>query len=201
LQTGELYQDCSLLKIRAKCLSLALAFPFWSVLKTTYHLTLPFSLSLEIFKVLKEGIKNHHSFKQITKSAGLTLVRNIADIFRTPLYGIILTISCLAGALLGTLVPEKLYDIRALIGYMEKNLNWGQQTGEWVLTPCFQPFANLEIVEQYHSNHSDTFYEENPILHGLNNWARALIRFRRHHRTLFNDCFTLSDPKKAYISK
>ncbi|WP_068471293.1 hypothetical protein [Candidatus Protochlamydia phocaeensis] len=197
---GDLYLDCSRFKISVKCLCLSAVFPVWMAIKTGYHLALPLSIPLEAFKALHKGFREDLSFKQMAHESGWHVVRNIADIIRTPLYGIALTVMCLAGAILGLFLPDKLYDIRKRIGELEKSLNWQDTQSFWTRAACFQPFENLMDVHERNRIHADTLYEGNPVLHGLNNYARALIQFKRRQRNLFEDCYQLQDSQDVYLS-
>ncbi len=200
LSTGNVYQDCGKSKIWIKCVCLTLAYPTIGFIKTLYHLILPISIPIEIIQVMSKGMGKGHSVQKIAHKACRNVVRSLADSIRTPLYTISLSIVSIAAVIMGLLVPRKLYDLRALAGRLEKTLHWKKKYTPWMVASCFQTMINIQEIHQYDEKEADTDYDDNPTLHGLNNLARAYVRYRRRECNLFNDCGQLLDHKTPYRS-
>lgn len=209
LQTGDIYLDCRKRKIWAKCCLYSFTQPFVLTAKTFYHLLLPISIPYGIYKVVLEASQEEEkiSNKELSKRIFEQIGKNLADIVRTPLYAIVLTIIGISGVLIGPLVPEKLYDIRMTITKIETALNWGDGYSPWNQFPCLLSIGNLMTIEHYWSTYfkDDTEYFMNGndrlTLYGLTNLARAQVKFRRNNSVLFNDCFQKYSENKIYISR
>jgi hypothetical protein len=211
LKNGDIYLDCRKRKIWAKCALYSLVQPIILTAKTVYHLLLPVSIPLEIYKTVQAARKENPeiSKKELAKRCFIQVGKNFADIVRTPAYAVALTVIGIAGVIIGPLAPKTLYDIRATAGKMEKSLHWGDDTSPWILFKCFQPISNLMTIgkEEWTRFNNATVYlkgkndEESTTLYGLTNLARALIQFRRDHRAIFNDCFQKYAKNEPYKSK
>lgn len=176
-----------------------MARPFFGLIKTAYHLCLPFSIPVEIFKAIMEGKQRNESASEIATAAWRNVKHSLADIIRTPLYTIAMTIVHLAAVCIGLFAPHKLYDLRELAGRLENALNRGEDNW-WTLAPCFQPIGNLMNIHKAKYQKEDTEYEEEPVLHGFNNLARAYIRNKRDY--LCHACFDLEPYiSYAYVEK
>jgi len=198
LHSGELYLDCTKRKIWTKCLCLTAGRLFFGLTKTVYHLALPISIPFEILKAVIAGIEHQDSAKTIAQNAAIKVCHNAADIFRTPIYSVVLTIIALAGVIIGPFAPCKLYDLRALAGRIENALNRGEES--WTLAPCFQPIEDITSIETLIYSKSDTVYDQEAGLHRLNNLARAYVGHRRAVRNPFDDYCRLVKQDGAYIS-
>lgn len=198
LETGNLYTDCSKLKIWVKCVLLCLGRPYFGLLKTVYHLILPFSIPVEIFKAVIKGIQQEQSSDQIFSSTWRHIKHSIADIIRTPVYTVAMTVIMIAATIIGPFAPSKLYDWRELAGCLESRLN--REEERLTVAPCFQPIGNLMNLDQdrYYEK-ADTEYEDEPTLHGLNNLARSYVRFHRENCDPFH-CGRLQSEKQPYVS-
>lgn len=197
-QSGDIYTDCSKKKIWIKCLFLTVGYPFLGIAKTIYHLALPISIPLEIFKVIYEGF-GQESAKILGKKAVIKVGHNMADIFRTPVYSIAMAIVVLAGVIIGPFAPKRLYDLRALAGKIENSLNRGEETF-WTRAPCFQPLANIMTIDSENYVKPDTQYDSDPVLHGLNNLVRSYVKYRRKNINLFDDFGRTLHLDATYIS-
>jgi hypothetical protein len=199
---GDILEDCRKRKIWIKCLLLNMGYPLAGFNKTLYHALLPLSIPVEIFKGVQEGIQHNDAPKQIAAKVLRNMARNIADIIRTPLYTIALTIVTLSATIIGIFAPRKLYQLRALAGRIELTLNWGDKESPWILANCFQPIFNIqEIHLHFDKNNGDTFYEiDNPNRRSLNNLARAYVNYWRRNRNPFNNYFRLLNDQTPYIS-
>jgi len=186
LQNGDLYLDCRIRKIWMKCFLLTLYRPFFGSLKTIYHLTLPLSIPLEISKGILKGLQQGLSKKEIVYKVLRHIKNNFTDIVRTPLYTIALTVATLAAVLIVFFVPSKVYELRALAGRLEFDLNH-RENSFWILAPCFQPLDNIANMHLSNYSKKDTVYDLEPTLHGLNNLARAIIKHRQKNRNPFDD--------------
>lgn len=199
LHTGDLYLDCRKRKIWAKCFALTLGRPFFGLVKTMYHLFLPLSIPMEIFKSIFIGVQQKQSFYQISQLSLRNIKNSLADIIRTPVYMTAMTIVTLSAVIFGPFAPLKIYDLRALAGRLENALNRGEES-IWNMAPCFQPLDNIMDIHQHNFEKADTEYEAEPALHGLNNLARSYVKFRRRNHNLFNDCGFLQPLNKPYTS-
>lgn len=199
LRTGDLYLDCSESKIWRKCVALCFARPLIGTAKTFYHLCLPISIPLEIFKAVWEGVQEKHSFYQITSSARIRVVNNTTDIVRTPLYTVALTIMSIQAVVVGLYSPVRLYDLRKEAGRLENALNRGIES-MWTCVPCFQPIHHLMQIHEFSHYKEDTEYDEEPTLIGCNNLTRSYVKFMRQNRNIFTNCAMLLPPNTTYIS-
>lgn len=199
LHSGDLYLDCSKSKIWAKFVVLSFTRPLFGIIKTAYHVCLPISLPIEIFKAIIVGISQHQSAREITQAAWINIKHNIADIIRTPLYTVALTVVTISAVIIGLFSSYRLYDLRAVAGHLEIALNRGQDNF-WTLAPCFQPLDNLMTIHNQNYKKADTEYDDEETLQGCNNLARSYVNFRRKNRNIFNDCGMLQPKDQAYIS-
>lgn len=180
--TGEMFLDCRRRKIMAKHITLALLRPIHTVVKTLWHLTIIGPLSIELYQ-LAQG-------KQTLKQLGNHTVKSLADIVRTPAYGLAMTILHLHAVFLGCIRPNTLYATRDVIGKLERKMlrvTNIRNANYWALSPCFSPLSNI-----YNSKKKATNVKSN--------FAKMEIEFRREHRALFNDCLTLFPKNKVYKS-
>ncbi len=201
LFTGNIYLDCRKRKIWMKCAALTIGTPLLGYLKTLYHLFFPLSIPLEIFKTVQHGLQQQHTKKQIAYEVLRDVARNTVDAIRTPLYTVALTIVALAAVCIGIFVPYQLYQFRWIFENIENNLNWNKNELAWNMVPCFHFYNNvMSIGQDYSYTKADTVYDQNPTLKGLNNLARANVKFRRRGYNIFNDCCLKLDPNKPYIS-
>lgn len=208
LKKGDIYLDCRKRKVWAKCCLYSLIQPLVLTVKTVYHLLLPVSIPYEIYKTVKAARKETQKVpgKELTKRIVKQIGKNLADTVRTPLYGMALTIIGIAGVVIGPLAPKILYDIRVTAGKVEKALNWGNENSPWILFKCFQPCDNLMKMYEWSRQNKDTEYlkeneKDDATLHGLTNFARAQIIFRRNNKALFNDCLKKYPEDKPYTSQ
>jgi hypothetical protein len=137
--------------------------PLHTVFKTLYHACLPLSLWVEGSSAQQRGV-----------AVGAALARNIADIVRTPLYGLALTILAVVGCVFGGLGLERVYDVRALAGRVERSLNWGEPRAAGALAPCFQPLTE-ELSSWEERRHEDVDYTRVESA-ALVNLSRAVLR-------------------------
>lgn len=190
--TGEIYIDCRRRKIFAKHLALAIGRPLHTVMKTLWHVSLIGPLALEVYKVMQE--------KQTWKDLRQNTIKSLADIVRTPLYGVAMTLTHLAGIVLGVVAPNTLYETRALAGKLERDMlrvNYIYKAdGMWLLSPCFSPMKNILSYK------SGEYLERSPeeMDKMLTGFAAANIRFRQKHAVIFNGCGRLWPKDQAYIS-
>lgn len=199
LQTGDVYLDCSKRKIWAKCVVLTLGRPLCGLAKTIYHLFAPISIPVEIFRAMSLGREQGKSSSEIAAMAWHSVKNSLADIIRTPLYTIAIIIVTLAGTIIGPFAPHKLYDIRALAGRLESDLNRGKQN-DWTIAPCFQPIDNLMKIHEENYKKTDTRYEDDSTLQGLNNLARKYVKFMRSNRVPLNNCGMLLPEDVPFVS-
>lgn len=189
---GSLYLDCRPRKILAKCLAHLLVRPLHTIIKTIYHLSL--------YPILHEIAKSYLSDK--TKQEKMNVFKVVADIVRTPLYGLVLTITTLAVLIAGAFAPENLYDGRRLLGKIEQSSNWGQRHTFWTLAKCFQAYP-LETLEHYGEKDfsCDTFYQGQDLIERqLANFARAQIRYKKKVFDIF-DCTKLKSEAEYIYPK
>jgi len=199
LQTGDVHLDCSKKKIWTKCFALSFARPLVGLVKTAYHVCLPISLPIEIFKAISKGRQEKQSAKDIAGLAWSNVKMSLVDIVRTPVYTLALTIIAIAAVIIGPFAPRKLYEFRHLEGQLEIDLVRGQDEF-WMIAPCFHSFYNLMDIHKKDKVHDDTKYHNDPTMHGCNNITRNYVIRRRSNRLLCNDCGTLLSENKAYTS-
>lgn len=201
LFTGNVYLDCRKRKIWAKCAAVTINTPLIGLTKTLYHLALPFSVPIEIFQTIRAGLQQEHSKKQITYEVLRDVGRSVADVIRTPLYTVALTIVALAAVCIGIFVPYQLYQFRSSFEYLENALNWNKRGLSWNMVPCFHLLSNVMCIDKaYPYTKPDTLYDQNPTLKGFNNLARSNVKFRRRGYNIFNDCCLKLNPHKPYVS-
>ena len=191
-QTGDIYLDCRKRKIFAKHLALAIARPLHTCIKTLWHATLIGPLALEIFKVMQG--------KQTLKDLGKNTLKSLADIVRTPVYGLAMTITNLVGLILGVVSPNTLYETRAIAGKLEREMlrvdHIFKADKMWQLSPCFSP------IKRFLTKHEGKYVERTreDLDQMLLQFAKSNIKFRRKYPVIFNDCGRLLPADKEYIS-
>lgn len=186
-----IYIDCRPRKIFVKCIAQLFLRPFHILIKTIYHLSMG-----PIFFEKDQSLNQSQTKSNHWKNA----VKSLADIIRTPLYGIIHMIASVAALIIGMASPEQIYTERAKLGSIEEAANRGEKRTAWTLAPCFQPFP-MTILEKYDYEKSliDTHYENNdPLEMQLANFARRCIRLMRKKCDVFA-CEILNS-QKIYIS-
>lgn len=194
-ESGTLYTDNKITFVGKKCFGLLFARPAHAVIKTLYHICLPISIPREIYLAVKkeaEAQKGKQRNIPLLILAGIIgCLKNFADIFCTPLYGVVLTLCALVGVILGLLHSEKIYDLRAIAGKIELSLLWGDKKSIWMLAPCFQETVNLKDLETSWGQvtHPNTNYEGlNPKEKAEANLTRAVFQHRRNHRAIAYCC-------------
>jgi hypothetical protein len=81
-------------------------------------------------------------------------------------------IVALAGIVLAPFHPEFVYDIRALIGRLSRELGWGERMGLHDCNPCMQPYINImeyTLNDQKIVKGRGYVNLANPVLVGLEN--------------------------------
>jgi hypothetical protein len=127
----------------------------------------------------------------------------LADIVRTPLYGVAMTIVNLTALIFGLLAPETLYDFREVTGKLVQSL---YRKKDFVddLFACFQPLTNLKDIgkEWGEEGKKDTKYPHkvSKELKGMINFSRSQIKYRRENYSPFNGPCGNLDPKDQFIS-
>lgn len=112
-------------------------------------------------------------------------VNSLKDIIRTPFYGTLITITHVAGAILGAISPKTLYKTRYVAGLLERKMlrvDDMRHSDGWSLAPCFSPMNNIALMQD------------------KSRVANNQVRFRRESRAVFNNCWALLPKDKAYIS-
>lgn len=176
---GKIYLDCRPRKILAKCFTHLFVRPLHTLVKTIYSLSL-YPIFQEIVKFNQPDRPKEEKIKNI--------FRAMADIFLTPIYGLILTAATAAILIISPFSPEYLYEGRKLLGKIELASNWGNVHTFWTLTECFQPYP-LEILEQFGNLKfdRDTIYpDQSPLEKQLANFARAHVRHKQKTFDIFS---------------
>src|SRR5262249_48211820 len=124
IQTGEIYLDCSKKKIYAKIVIQTLLRPFLSVIKTAYHLAIPISIIHIIYTTIQERKKYDRREACILENCIKNSLKSIADIVRTPVYGVAIIIVGIAIIIIGPFAPNTLYTSREILGKLMKSLYW-----------------------------------------------------------------------------
>ncbi len=207
---GNLYLDVSQKKLVVKFLTLSLIRVFHATLKIFYHIALPISIPIEIFKAYSQAASEAKeksvsiTYSRVAYLAIRNVSRSILDIVRTPLYNIAMIFLMLAGI---PSSPNYRYEIMKIVGLMEINLTWANSSDPlhsrisfWTLAGCLQPMANLQDFgcNPDPSRHPDTKYENQvskgdkfidlKIRNDLANFARSQIVYLREGKRLFEGC-------------
>jgi hypothetical protein len=165
-----------------------LARPVHLIIKTAYHLFL-IGVFVAIAKELKSKKGEKAALKKgelasavpkpIDKAAGTLgqkVVRSLVDIFRTPLYELVMTIVSLTAILTAPFSPGLLYDFRCFTGQLTRELFWGAKYDMPVnLTPCMYRVGNIMDFEKNPQSASQAelvVYKDpsNRTLTALDNW-------------------------------
>lgn len=189
---GNFYLDCTPFKIYLKCLAQLIGRPIHTSVKTLYHLSFVGPLFYEISQTWKGYQSKEVCLKNILKST--------ADIIRTPIYSVVLTVTSIAVLVFSPFNNNLLYSGRACLGKIEQKANWDEKHTPWTLNNCFQPF-DLSLIES--SENTDRSYDtvytsDNPLDRQLTHFARRLIRYNRHNFDPFS-CQKLAK-NQTYIS-
>lgn len=211
---GDIYIDDSKTTMFFKALGSIILRVIQVSMKTLFHATLPLSLPIILFHTImkelehnreteKKGqLNNIHSVYQISRVCLNNCIDSVADIIRTPVYGLLMTISSLLAVLVAPFAPSKLYDFRKWAGDFEDELVAHDSLGFWKWTPCFHPFSNLnEIYKLKRVKHEDdTDYSEckSQLDINLSNMARKSVLKRRsleNNKIIYNsDNYSDIDP-------
>ena len=190
LPSGTLYEfdNEDLEHISIVFIALSIGRPLQSIMKTAYHLFFPLSFYKEIQYALAKAKKNDQSKSSICLTA---IARSLVDIFRTPLYGAVLTVIAIAGAILYPFKSLRHYvlPLRRLSALIENHLMWGNRSK--CLARCQQPLDNLNKIHNRAKNYSkenefDVAYKAQPgtMEYGFEQLAMAQDTF---HKKINND--------------
>lgn len=176
IKTGELYLDCRKRKIFVKHLVLSVLRPLNTCMMTIWHASIIAPLAVEILAVIRGN--------QSIRDLGINTAESLADIIRTPLYGLAITVVHVAAIILAPISPNSLYKTREIAGKLERKMLRVESilhADAWLVVHCFSPVSNISI------RRPETF-------------AKQVISFRRNHSFIFNDCGKILPENKTYIS-
>lgn len=193
LEKHALFMDCRPRKIFAKVCTYLFGIGVMTIAKTFYHASL--------IKIVREIFKTIDGKQTKTKFCSKT-VKSLADIVRTPLYCVILTVVTVSSILLAVILPNTLYYSRDIIGKIEQSANWGKKRTPWTVGNCFQAYDLTELTERFGKKmYPNTVYlSDDPLTIGMTNFARYWILERRTHYNPFDQLRGGLDPRKQYIS-
>lgn len=199
-KTGDIYLDCSKRKIYVKFIVHSILRPVLILGKTLYHTAFFISIPHTIAQTIIQGKKQELAGGKIAKLCVKNSFKSLADIVRTPLYGVAMEVVSATALIVGPLAPRSLYNLREAIGALVRSLNWNDKEKYMDdLFICFQPLKHLDHMitraEQQDEEDPDDY-----VKHQLSWFAQGSIEFRREARTPFNDCFRLVDPNIEYSS-
>jgi hypothetical protein len=197
--TGDIYLDCSKRKIYVKFIVHSIIRPVLILGKTLYHAAFFISIPHIIAETIARGKKNELAGGEIAKQCVKNSFKSLADIIRTPLYGVAMEVVSATALIVGPLAPRTLYTLREAIGALVRSLNWNDRQDYMNdLFMCFQPIKSIDrmIKTAQRDNRNPVGY----IQIQLNQYAENNIKFRRENRTPFNDCYRLVDPNVEYSS-
>lgn len=213
LELGTIWVETSKTAVYIKFCAQVIIRPIYSICKTAYHIWLPFSIPYEIAIGIEEGFSKKIGFVKTAKLCCLRSLKSIADIARTPLYGLALTVHALAAVIILPFKAHMAYEMMQTSGKIEQSLYWGKHLAPGTLFRCFQPFNHVEHLHGFWANknkESDTFYRPKEISSdrskkftwGLSNYGRALVC---SHRKDPLPCFLFQHykevgPYNAYVS-
>lgn len=186
IKNGDIYIDCRRRKILCKHLALILTRPIHTFIKTLWHAT--------IIGPLIAGIAENE------ENLGKRMLYSIADIIRTPVYGLAMTITYIAGVVLACISPNILYRTRALSGYLERkmlrvNTRRELENDPWTLSLCFSPCKNIAKSLNREEAKKGTDIQEH-----LATFAENVVEEERRGGNPFNNCGNKFPADQAYIS-
>lgn len=200
---GEMYLDCSKKKTYAKFIAHLAIRPFLIVLKTLYHAAIPLSLIHIVAQTIFKGIKNKENRKTIAFNCLKESAKSLADIFRTPAYGVAMIAVSVAALIIGPFAPRTLYTFRERIGKLVQSLHWSTKPVKDLFI-CFQSLQKIQKIDTYpgYDYEEDTINAPRASEHeiGLNEWAKAQVKYRRDNYAIFNNPFGKLDPEVRYVS-
>lgn len=179
VETSGIFIDCRRRRILAKHITLIVLRPLHTVVKTAWHLSILAPIALEGYRLLKG--------KTSQDDAWVSIKQSCADIVRTPLYGVSMTVVHIAAVVFAGFSPNSLYRTREIAGELEQKLlrTYRPWKNIWCLNPCFSP-------EYKRVDHD---YEQ-----WLANYAMDQIRHLRTSRNLFQSCGRLLPKNAIYQS-
>jgi hypothetical protein len=161
---GNIYNKDPKSLIYLKFVLSTFARPIHIIIKTLFHATL-----IDLVAIVVEGIRMDRSAEEIGRRVFCSLV----DIVRTPVYGIAILIVSVVGIIASPFHMALVYDIRAVIARLARELHWGRYVdGPIDLTPCMQPRVNImEYTLNPQALIVGKTYEDatNPVLVALEN--------------------------------
>lgn len=161
---GNIYMGEPKHEIYVKIFCSAILRPVHMAGKFLYHATL-----IGVARVVLMGILEKKPAKQIGKS----VVRNLVDIVRTPIYETALLIVSLVALVVIPFSPKLTYDFRAALGSLSNELYWSRRYEFGIdLTPCMRRRANVMDFEQrWQRTKKGVIYrdENNLVLRALDN--------------------------------
>lgn len=161
--SGNFYHNDAKIELYIKFLASAIFRPVHTVFYTLYNATL-----IHAAVIIFEGIKEEKPANEILQK----VVCSLADIVRTPVYEVAILIVTVAGLLLAPFHPELMYDLRAVVGRLNRELGWGKREGLHDFMPCMQPLGNvMEFTLNDQLIQQNKWYEDvtNPVLVALDN--------------------------------
>lgn len=188
-ETGDFYEDTTKKKIYVKMLAHTLRRPLF-VLDTLYYVCFPVAMTIAYRKARKEMEESVKLFSEseIKARCRQAAFNALADIVRTPVYGIAMIVVSATALIVGPLAPKKLYDFREMENQLMRKY-YRIPNGHFT-TPfeCFLSINNIQRQEKYSRRYLDTVYS-NPnskIENAMNNYTKAFIN---HHREHASPCF------------
>jgi hypothetical protein len=198
---GDIFLDCSRRKLFAKHIMLIIARPIHIAIKTLWHLSIFGPLTIQIFKLYK----GQSSLKELTTHT----FHSLSDIVRTPLYGLAMTVTYIAGIILGSFCPNSLYYTRDAAGWLERTLLRESKvfkTTPWALSPCFSPMYNLQSIAERHIIFLENDYKKHYEERDKKNIEESIKQFleskhiklsEEHHAVILKTC---EDVRKKFYT-
>lgn len=186
VKTGDIYIDCRRRKIFCKHLALLLVRPIHTLIKTLWHAT--------IIGPLIAAIADNEP------NLGTRMLYSLADIVRTPVYGLAMTITYLAGVILACVCPNILYRTRSLGGYLERKLLRANtreelEDNQWAISLCFSPCKNIAK-----SLKNGEAKEGEAVKENLSHFAQSWVIENQKGGNPFNNCGARFPKDQTYIS-
>ncbi len=160
---GNIYNDDDKILVYTKFVASLVFRPVHTVAYTLYNATL-IHAAVIIFKGIAKDKPASETLQKV--------VCSLVDIVRVPVYEVAIMIVTIVGILTAPFHPELVYDFRAVIGRLNRELGWGKKEGGHDYMPCMQPKIN---IMQYTLNDQPVYpqrkyeNEANPVLVGLDN--------------------------------
>ncbi|MBA3236900.1 MAG: hypothetical protein H0T62_00935 [Parachlamydiaceae bacterium] len=186
VETGEIFKGDERYSIYAKHIASLIGRPIHLCIKTLWHASIIGPVLYEL-KMLYTGEQTQDQFEENIKNSFI-------DIIRTPLYGIAMLATQIAGIILGIFCPNVLYYTRDYVGRMERYLLRVEELDQEYcsfspyksITPCFSPNSHFMRVRDVSRENFPIYSAINDFLENSDSFERNFLDFRLQPSDLQN---------------